>query len=726
LKEKILEIEAKNNDIMEENECLRQHDTEITAKQKMLVQQREEELKLIHNDVDKKMTDINIENEILRQELDDLKQRKNADIVSGEREMSAVDELKEKILEIEATNNDIMEENECLREHDAEITAKQKMLVQQREEELKLIHHDIDKKMTDINIENEILRQELDDLKQRKNADNEALRQQIEELRKQKNHLEATSRHNSRHTERMESMGIMETESVKSFEYEEDCELELEVEIAELREKIVEQEDHSRRQKQEIATVFIENEEVKQELQEREIEFRDLENQLSTTKETSTQRMNQKDETITFMQKEMMKIMQEKHQLDKQLRDKKLDLTQTQLTKNCGGKEIDEAERARIEAINIQLRELDNDNRELNDELKETEYNNSLRLKEKQSIILDLQEELSDAKWELGAREKGADYVTLLKDRKERKRELDKARKELKISKEKILELELQNNEFSSNKKDLEKEIESLNKNAISMDSGEHISGLKRQIKSLKQHNTALEQKLGVESRDAQDKLGEKEAKVRILEFELEKFRKPTQTAIRGVISEFIPSFGRNSVVDENPATRTSTESNDCSDHYLGEEYDEGGIDKAVDSKITNDLTTDSQTPNNDVKSSTDGKIENTKGTAKDKEKSKNTAGTRTIWNLFSPRKGLSKVVKKNKNPGLSLSIWDSTMSGDDDIDIQDNKRESTIDSSNDLVDNGLEIEVDASNITSIEMNGIQQMEQDFANEVVDEGIDKA
>merc|ERR1712188_256649 len=104
-------------------------------------------------------------------------------------------------------------------------------------------------------------------------------------------------------------------------------------------------------------------------------------------------------------------------------------------------------------------------------------------------------------------------------------------RKELKKSQEIILELEL-------GKKDLEKEIESMNKNVMSVESDEHVSGLKRQIKSLKQHNVALERKLDAESREAQFKLREKDVQLQIKEFELEKFRNPPQTSIRGVFSE--------------------------------------------------------------------------------------------------------------------------------------------------------------------------------------------
>jgi hypothetical protein len=351
----------------------------------------------------------------------------------------------------------------------------------------------------------------------------------------------------------MESIRNLEPESSRSLavddEDDDDNEfgLEVEVEIAELREKIVAQEEYSRKLKQEIGTYILEKEDLRQEMQEREIEMKELDNQLSATRDASTKKMAQKDETITFMQTTMMQIMQEKQELDKKLRGSNLDRTQTELM-NGGAKkgaEEDAEEQARLQAINDELRKLDDNNRQLEDELNQFKYNSSLELKEKESVILGLQEELSDLKWEIGAREKGADYITLLKDRKERKNQLNKARKALKDAEEKILELELQNNEMLSNKKDLEKEVDSLTKGALSEEMGEQISGMKRQIKSLKQHNTALERKVEEESRFFQDMLGEKEAKIRILDFELDKHRNPTQHAVRGVVSGFMTGFGR-------------------------------------------------------------------------------------------------------------------------------------------------------------------------------------
>lgn len=372
------------------------------------------------------------------------------------------------------------------------------------------------------------------------------------------------------------------------------------------------------------------------------------------------------------MQNEMMNIMQEKQQLDKRVRGEKLDIAEKTLGRiEISNKKEGNEQRARIETMKAKLRKLDDENRELDNKLKDTQICSSLRLKENQGIILNLQEELSDAKWELGAREKGADYITLLNDRKERKRLLDKARKELVSAQERISELERINKEYVLNKKDLDIEIEASNNHATSVDSSEHVSGLKRQIKSLKQHNAVLEQKLDAESRD----LMHKDTKLKILEFELARFKNPAQTAIRGVFSELIPSFGRKSAADEKsnacgPVTRMSIENDDDSD--CTDKNDFSVIDdikgKELDSicKSPDSLSTDER----DVK-----------GSEQEEEDLKNT-GTGAIWSLFSPRKKGSKIVKNTNETTSSLTKWDSKLS------TKDEEKEFSGDINSDELDN--------------------------------------
>jgi hypothetical protein len=540
------------------------------------------------------------------------------------------DELRDKIKELETEHARLLEENERFNKYCLERQAKEQELQEQRDAEIKSIQIGINKQMAELDSENEKLRQEIEDLKEQKESSDEAFRETIEDLRKQYTRLELAS-------QRPDNEG-----GALGNEYT--CELE--AEIADLREKIVEQEEHSRRQKEEIALVFVENEELKQDLQERGVEIRNLEAKFSETKEANLKKMKQKDETISFMQTEMMRIMQEKQQTDKLLREKKVETAQSQvlLTPQQNPGVDEEVEKAKLQAINDQLRQLDEENRILEEKMKEIQYNNSIRLKEKQGIILDLQEELNDAKWELGARKEGADYITLLKDRKERKTELDKTRKMLKTAEEKIADLERENAEITSSKTDLEKEVETLNKSVISMDSGEYVSGLKRQIKSLKQHNMALERKLQVEAKDLQEQLRSRDTKIRILEHDIEKLKNPTRAALKGVFY----SFGRKGT----------------------DEMSLDGDGHAVESteEKTNEYSTS-------VTSKDEAQEDATQET-------KQTAGG-NLWNIFSPKRGGPKRMASGG--GLRLS-WDSRKSlfNDSPSDPAQNKestkREATID----------------------------------------------
>jgi len=536
------ELLEKEDLILDRENSIKQHEDELVKKRSSFLKPQEpfEPVKKdTPSDVEAleaKIKQLKLENSDLSEEIEVLRQDDHGNEVHDSPPHQNGAELRS----LKAKLADSNEENELLRQ---ELDGF-KHLSNINEEERESQRNDFEQKLADTKLENEILRKELDGFKERKTSEFETLRQQITELKMQKNHAEASSRQ----MRRMESLRMMEEpESARTVEVEGDEEfgLEVEVEIAELREKIVEQEATSLKLKQEIGSYINENEDLKQELEDRDLEMKNLEGQLSATKETSAKKMKQKDETIAFMQNTMMQIMQEKQELDKKLRGSNLDRTTTKL---MNGKAEDEAEKARLEAINAELRKLDDENCRLEEELNQFKYDSSLKLKEKESAILELQEELSDVKWELGAREKGADYITLLKDTKERKNALKKARRDLKEAEDKILELELQNKDMLSGKNDLENEIDALNKGE---GGAEQISGLKRQIKSLKQHNATLEQKLETQSRDSEDILVEKEAKIQILQFEMHKLQNtPANSAIRGAVSGFITGFGRRN--DEN------------------------------------------------------------------------------------------------------------------------------------------------------------------------------
>ncbi|VEU37446.1 unnamed protein product [Pseudo-nitzschia multistriata] len=678
LKSNILEVQAEKDDVWKENESLRQQN--ITAEKKAF---KEQEMQNEINKLKAKVIETEAINNNLRKDNESLLEF-NAEIKEKEKmaqqdalrtkEMSnEIEELKAKIIEVESSKIDLLKKNESLCQRESEMKEEKKAIEIQRNKELRIIRDSIDKQMADMDLEKEILRKELNEMKQRKNADNEALRQDIEELRKQKNHLEAISNHSKRlETIRsMDSVQIFEdTDSAKSFE--DDCQLELEIEIAELREKIVQQEGHFKKQKQEIEAILKANKDLKEDVRERERELDELENQLNTSKESSMKKMEQKDETIAFMQNEIMNITQENQQLANRLRELNLDQTERELV---GNTVENEAEKKNAETGNDHLRQLEEKNRRLEDELKQTRYNNSLRQKEKQSIILELQDELRDAKWELGARDKGADYITLLKERREGKKLLVEARNELMRSREKVTELNLAIDEAISHKKDLEKEVESLN---LTMDSSAHRSSLKRQIKSLKQHNAALERRLEIQTRESQENVQEKEAKVRILQFELDKVRSLGPKATKGVFSDFLFATSTKSAVDE---TSTQSENNT---YKSNKEFDEINFEYQFKNEISSPCT--------------NSENEDCEGTTTD-----------TVWNLFS-RSSRRESLQENEQKeydGSNPSIMDSAVPTGDVTDIVDTfLRESPPIAHNSLGDNDAEKEADAVDIAKTKVHG--------------------
>ena len=465
-------------------------------------------------------------------------------------------ELQAKIAELEAKNNNLEYQIRQSGTGTETYNGKNTTSAIQHEEELRSLRNEYEQKIADTKLEKEILQKEFDGFKGRKNAENDELRRQVKTVKMEKQHVEASSRQMQRMVSvRMESMRSMDPESTKNIiveQDEEDFSLQVEVEIAELREKIVDQENQSLRLKRQIDVHLTVIDELRQALEERDIEMKNIGNQIRANQEAAAKKMKQKDETITFMQRTMMQINQEKQEMQKVLRDNKIDLTQIKLNARF---ESDEVEKAKNETINSELRKLDEENRKLEETLNQVKYDTSLRMKERESAFLELQEELNNVKWELGAREKGADYITLLKDRKERKIQLANAKRDLKEAEEKISDLERQMEEFDSVKKGLEDEIETMND---SDSKAKQISGLKRQIKSLKDHNTTLERKLENQTRDTEDTLVEKEAKIQILQYELHKIRNepPQPVGVGGVMAAFNNfGFGRENGEAQSSAT---------------------------------------------------------------------------------------------------------------------------------------------------------------------------
>lgn len=322
----------------------------------------------------------------------------------------------------------------------------------------------------------------------------------------------------------------------------------LQDEIASLREKIVVKEREHKVTREEINRIVSENEEHRIEVNDLETELVSLATQLRESKDSSSKKMEQKDETIAFMQKEIVRLMKEKQALDKKVREKKLGRNDAGfLEKHSGHKKVmeqrDEAEMAQVQAFRDQLAALDAENNtlrekeaEMKEEIEKSRYEYAVEIKEKDGRILQIEEELADLNWEMKAR-KEADYVSLLKDRKERKKELEATKKKVQKANEVKADLERELQQMKQNQQDLENDVAELNKSLVSRDSGDYVSGLKRQIRSLKEHNMALERKLEIEALAAHAKLGKKEERISILEKEVQELKNPAQAAVRGMFS---------------------------------------------------------------------------------------------------------------------------------------------------------------------------------------------
>lgn len=325
--------------------------------------------------------------------------------------------------------------------------------------------------------------------------------------------------------------------------------MELQDEIAGLREKIVGKEREAKIQREEVEQVKRVNEEHKIEIRELETELVNLVSQLKDTKATSSKKMAQKDETIAFMQNEMLRIMKEKTPPPVIVKkEKPIDHNEPEMlrkhNKRNNRPEDEAAEMARVQAFNLQLEALDNENRELEDKLKKEKFEHEMKLKEKDARILQIEEELNDLNWEIKAR-KEADYVTLLKDRKEQKKKLDNTKLALKKSEERAADLESEVQNLRQNQKDLEQDVDALKKSLVAKDSGDYVTGLKRQIRSLKEHNMTLERKIEIEAVNARSTLESKNEEISKLEKELGSLR--TQSAVRGMFG-----FGRRSEAPPN------------------------------------------------------------------------------------------------------------------------------------------------------------------------------
>jgi hypothetical protein len=257
------------------------------------------------------------------------------------------------------------------------------------------------------------------------------------------------------------------------------------------------------------------------------------------TKAASNRKIKQRDDTIVFMQNEMVRIMKEKSEDRQMIGSKVCDLEESPMARVHTTHETfpygEDEELARIQAFNAQLAELDDANHMLIEELETVRYQHGLQLKEKEARILEIEEEVADLNYEMKAR-KEADYVSLLKDRKALKMELDQTKKALKKSEEHLGDLHREIERLKQHQDDLEHDVGELNKCLVSRDSGDYVSGLKRQIRSLKDHNMTLERKIEIETDNTKDVMASKDAKLMALQKEVRDLKYPGTAVVRNML----------------------------------------------------------------------------------------------------------------------------------------------------------------------------------------------
>ena len=313
----------------------------------------------------------------------------------------------------------------------------------------------------------------------------------------------------------------------------------LQDEIAGLREKIVAKELEVTMRNDDISRLQSDIEQRDKDSKEMQTELLILEAKWMDTKAVSNRKIKQRDDTIVFMQNEMVRILKEKSEEKQKNGSKERDLKEAPRarvhTMNETSPCAEDEELARIQAFNAQLAELDNENHILIEELEKVRYQHGLQIKEKEARILEIEEEVADLNYEMKAR-KEADYVSLLKDRKALKMELEQTKKALKTSEEHVGDLHREIEHLKQHQDDLEHDVGELNKSLVSRDSGDYVSGLKRQIRSLKEHNMTLERKIEIETDNTRDVMASKDAKLMALQKEVRDLKYPGTSVVRNML----------------------------------------------------------------------------------------------------------------------------------------------------------------------------------------------
>jgi hypothetical protein len=323
---------------------------------------------------------------------------------------------------------------------------------------------------------------------------------------------------------------------------------------------------------------MVSNLEIREELEEKDKEIQDLrvecENFLSEKEEIilrHEEEDQQRDEDLRLIQEEindnLRTLDNENQELRLQLADaeeknlntaelqKVIELLEDEVAelrmKATGAGDQDETVRQLQEEITEQLAELDEENQRLSDRIVREEKQFEEKLREKDDIIMDLEDMLEEVQRTLEAGGSGAHTTTLLKELGEHKKrirsagklreDLSEALAQIQEKQSKIEELEeslKQVNEDLLNQNtekylvkeartmQLEEELVAAKTELEEQSSGNYVTRLKNEIKTLKEMHKDMKNKLKREEQDSKAKLKKKDDAVSFMQNEMIKMRR--------------------------------------------------------------------------------------------------------------------------------------------------------------------------------------------------------
>ncbi len=292
-------------------------------------------------------------------------------------------------------------------------------------------------------------------------------------------------------------------------------------ENARLREAMVAKEQQCKTLRDEISVLKTAMAEHSRETTEFKLEITRLETIINETKATSPEKMTHQADPIAFLQKTIFRIRKDESEVEKNIHSREfLGEKETMKEDKCTYKPVpedEEQESAEIQAFfHDEIAALNSLNEELQKQLETARFQHEFEVKEKNTKILEMEEEIADCLRETRARNE-ADYLKLLEVSEQRKRECDAIEKDLQNSNQHATGFQCETKELIQNHDGLGND----NKSVVANDSDRYASGLKQQIRSLKQHNMTLERTIEVESFNMKEILRKKDAMIASLDKEI-------------------------------------------------------------------------------------------------------------------------------------------------------------------------------------------------------------